>query len=85
MKNFPKKYTPKELRERSKLYRENLNKNVNDIIFSYNTLPSSKKLSYLDFFQIYIKDFFNYQSFESNEHTLPTPNKNIYEQLFIVY
>lgn len=85
MKNFPKKYTPKELRERSKLYRENLNKNVNDIIFSYNTLPSSKKLSYLDFFQIYIKDFFNYQSFESNEHILPTPNKNIYEQLFIVY
>ena len=77
MKSFPKKYNPKDLRNRSKHYKDNLKKDSN-IIFSPNILSSSKKLSYKDFFQIYLKDFFN--------HKLATSDSNFsYEQLFIIF
>ena len=58
------------------------NKEISNIIFSPNTLPCSKKLWYSDFFQIYLKDFFNYKSVIENIQN----NKNIsLEQLFIIY
>jgi hypothetical protein len=77
MKSFPKKYNPKDLRNRSKHYKDNLKKDSNTI-FSPNILSSSKKLSYKDFFQIYLKDFFN--------HKLATSDSNFsYEQLFIIF
>ena len=83
MKSFPKKYKPKDLRNRSNLYRKEWkNKEISNIIFSPNTLPCSKKLWYSDFFQIYLKDFFNYKSVIENIQN----NKNIsLEQLFIIY
>lgn len=82
MKSFPKKYNPKDLRNRSKHYRENNNFDEKyDTIFSTSTLPSSKKISYRDFFLIYLKDFFNKKLFlEDKKKELP----NNYEQLFIV-
>lgn len=81
MKSFPKKYNTKDLRNRSKHYRENNNINEkNNNIFSTNTLPSSKKLSYRDFFLIYLKDFFNKRSFLEGEND----KSNNYEQLFII-
>ena len=89
MKSFPKKYNPKELRNRSKLYRD---KNINDkildsnTIFSVSILPSSKKLSYTDFFEIYLKDFFNYKTLiQDSQNYGRFFAKNFYEQLFITY
>lgn len=83
MKSFPKKYNPKDLRNRSKHYRENINTNQNiDTIFSTNILPSSKKLSYRDFFLIYLKDFFNKKTFLEQNKNKENPNN--YEQLFII-
>ena len=82
MKSFPKKYNPKDLRNRSKHYRENNNFDEKyNTIFSTSTLPSSKKISYRDFFLIYLKDFFNKKFFlEDKKNKL----SNNYEQLFIV-
>ena len=76
MKSFPKKYSPKDLHNRSNNYKENFKKAPNTI-FSPNILPSSEKLCYQDFFQIYLKDFFNHRS--SIKDT-----ENFYEQLFII-
>ena len=56
MKSFPKKYKPKDLRNRSDSYKkENNREEKENSIFSPNILSNSKKLSYQDFFQIYLK------------------------------
>ena len=83
MKSFPKKYDPKELRNRSKLYKQNtdLNKDFHTI-FSTNILPSWKKLSYRDFFLIYLNDFFNKKKLLDLKRN--NENQNSYEQLFII-
>lgn len=83
MKSFPKKYDPKELRNRSKLYKQNtdLNKDFHTI-FSTNILPSWKKLSYRDFFSIYLNDFFDKKKLLDLKRN--NENQNSYEQLFII-
>ena len=86
MRSFPKKYSPKELRERSKNYREqNKKERESDVIFSCNILPTSKKLSYRDFFFIYLKDFFNHTQAIKEIQKLPNWKNYTYEQLFIAY
>ena len=81
MKSFPKKYKPNELRKRSKLYRKDEIKNdINNTIFSPNILPSSKKLSFRDFFPIYLNDFFNHKNYLENKDG----KNNSYEQLYII-
>jgi hypothetical protein len=45
MKSFPKKYKPKDLRNRSNLLRKEApKKEISNTIFSPNTLPYSKKI-----------------------------------------
>lgn len=80
MKSFPKKYDSSELRNRSKQYRQKNSLDAeSSTVFSTNTLPSFKKLSYRDFFLIYLKDFFNKRTFlESGQ------NWEKYEQLFFI-
>ena len=81
MKSFPKKYKPIELSKRSKLYRKDKRENdINNIIFSPNTLTSSKKLSSRDFFPIYIRDFFNQKNYLKNKDN----GGKYYEQLYII-
>lgn len=84
MKSFPKKYKPKDLRNRSNSYKINANngEEKKNLIFSPNILSNSKKLSYQDFFQIYLKDFFNHKF--SIEEKYDKESNNSYEQLFIV-
>ena len=84
MKSFPKKYKPKDLRNRSNSYKINVNneEEKKNLIFSPNILSNSKKLSYQDFFQIYLKDFFNHKF--SIEEKYDKESNNSYEQLFIV-
>ena len=81
MKLFPKKYKVQDLHNRAKKYRNwdqnNTSNNNDNCTFSVNPLPISTKLSYHDFFLIYIKDFLNRQKHISN--------KQNYEQLFLVY
>ena len=68
MKSFPKKYKPQELYNRAKNYKE-LNKNKdNNYIFSIWDLPISEKLSYTDFFYIYVRDFFDYINNQKKEN-----------------
>lgn len=87
MEYFPKKYTPKDLRKRSKLDQNTYNKEYDnkDIIFSPCFLSSSKKLSYQDFFHIYLKDFFNQKKYIENLQTSDNRTNNPYKQLFIIY
>ena len=86
MKSFPKKYTTVELRNRSANYRKKDNhKDSSDIIFTPNFLSSSKKLSYYDFFFIYLKDFFNHKSSTDNKRYNKQSENKAYEQLFIVF
>ena len=68
MESFPKKYNPKDLHKRSKLYKEKYNEenNTNYTIFSPNKLSGSKKISYQDFFLIYLRDSFNKKNFIKN-------------------
>ena len=66
MKSFPKKYNSKDLHERAKIHNKNIENDYNNTIFSLNILSSSKKLSYRDFFEIYLKDFFNKNSIINN-------------------
>lgn len=84
---FPKKYTLKDLRKRSSLNKEiyNKEKDKSDTYFTPNILPGSKKLSYKDFFLIYLRDFFD-KAFPS-ENTEKHTNwiNNLYEQLFVIY
>ena len=87
MEYFPKKYNPKDLRKRSKLDKDTHNKwyNNENIIFSPHILSSSKKLSYQDFFQIYLKDFFNKKKHIEHLQTCNSYTNNPYKQLFIIY
>lgn len=85
MKSFPKKYKPKDLRNRSNLLRKEApKKEISNTIFSPNTLPYSKKIWYSDFFQIYLKDFFDHKFIIEDWR-----NKNgkdiTQKQLFIIY
>lgn len=78
MESFPKKYNSKDLRNRSKSNNKNFENSSNNTVFSLNILSSSKKLSYYDFFEIYLKDFFNKNSIINNI------NDKQYQQLFVV-
>ena len=66
MEYFPKKYNPKDLRKRSILDKKKYINNNIESTFSPNILSSSKKLSYQDFFLIYLKDFFNQKKIIQN-------------------
>ena len=81
MKLFPKKYKIQDLHNRAKnyiiSYQNSINNNRENCIFSVNSLPVSTKISYHDFFLIYLRDFFN-----QKKHIL---NEQIYEHLFLVY
>ena len=61
MKAFPKKYKPQDLRNRANNYRKitDNQKDSQTNIYSLSILPTSTKISYLDFFLLYIKDFIN--------------------------
>jgi hypothetical protein len=84
MKSFPKKYKPKDLRNRSDSYKkENNREEKENSIFSPNILSNSKKLSYQDFFQIYLKDFFNHKLLIEDKSNKET--KTSYEQLFVIF
>jgi hypothetical protein len=84
MEYFPKKYNPKDLRKRSIIDKNKYKKDNTNTIFSQNILSSSKKLSYRDFFLIYLKDFFNQKSTIQNRWNSEISN-NSYEQLFLIY
>jgi hypothetical protein len=85
MKSFPRKYTPKDLRNRSDSYKISANngEEKKNSIFSPNILSNSKKLSYQDFFQIYLKDFFNHKLLIEDKSNKET--KTSYEQLFVIF
>jgi hypothetical protein len=84
MKSFPKKYKPKDLRNRSDSYKkENNREEKENSIFFPNILSNSKKLSYQDFFQIYLKDFFNHKLLIEDKSNKET--KTSYEQLFVIF
>ena len=86
MENFPKKYNPKDLCKWSKLNKQRYKQKENgikNVIFSLNTLSSSTKISYQDFFPIYLRDFFNKKDFVRDENlSWMIDNK---EQLFVIY
>ena len=86
MESFSKKYNSKDLRRRSKIYKESYEdwKKSNDIIFSLNGLSSSRKMSYQDFFLIYLKDFFNKIRYIKNNQKVDWLD-DVYEHLFVVY
>lgn len=65
MKNFPKKYKEKDLKNRSESFRQ---KTKNNTSYSINWLPISKKINCSDFLPIYYKDFSNYlKNIKNNE------------------
>ena len=76
MKTFPKKYKPQELYNRAKNYKETKNIEENNCVFSIWSIPVYKKLSYSDFFYIYMQDFFNKIEEWKNKNTS-------FQQLFI--
>ena len=88
MKSFPKKYSPKDLKNRSKFYKENSNNQKkidnSNITFSNNILSCSEKISYNKIFQIYLNDFFNYKNIVDNKQIFKKTSKS-YEQLFIIF
>lgn len=84
MKSFPKKYTPKELRNRSTLFIKSQQDNKNfkyDLIFTPNYIHLSKKLIYSDFFSLYLKDFYNCKK---NIETIVNWEWEIYSDLFLI-
>ncbi len=85
MEYFPKKYNPKDLRKRSILDKKKYINNSIESTFSPNILSSSKKLSYQDFFLIYLKDFFNQKNIIQNPQNFEDWINKLYEQLFIIY
>ena len=88
MENFPKKYAPKDLRKRSKLDKQKYNggNSKKKAIFSMNDLLSSRKISYQDFFLIYLKDFFNKKNLiQEIQKKHPNEVDNKYEHLFLIY
>lgn len=85
MEFFPKKYTPKDLRKWSILDKNTYKKDNINKCFSPNILSSSKKISYQDFFLVYLKDFFNKKNIIEDPQIFENWINNLYEQLFIVY
>ena len=89
MNSFPKKYKTQDLHNRAKIYRNNQTNydvdNKNFASFSINTLPISKKLSYHDFFTIYMSDFFSYKKNIENKQIYQNFENNISQQLVIIY
>ena len=87
MKSFPKKYKPQDLRNRSKNYKYNEKSEQFDIdsIFHQNFIPTSRKLSYRDFFLIYLKDFFNcWYNIQSKLKSINQNKKKDYQNLFFL-
>ena len=83
MKLLPKKYKPQDLRERSKLYNQSISQINNNLDYIYSTslLPISEKISYNDFFLLYLRDFFSCKkNLESSWHN---DGSTIHEQLFV--
>jgi hypothetical protein len=88
MSSFPKKYKTQDLRNRAKIYREkknNYGENNTSQRFFINTLPISRKLTYNDFFPIYMSDFISHKKNLENRWLYPNSSNNISEQLFIIY
>lgn len=88
MSSFPKKYKAQDLRNRAKIYREkHTNYDTNNRVSSFfiNSLPISKKISFDDFFSIYMSDFFSYKKYIENKQTSKDQPNNIPEQLFITH
>ena len=89
MNSFPKKYKTQDLRNRAKIYREKqTNHNINNETsrhFFLNTLPISQKLSYQDFFPIYMSNFFSYKKNIDNKQLHEWEENAPSEQLFLVY
>ena len=88
MENFSKKYNQKDLCKRSKLDRQNHKKDENSgwsVRFSLNSLSSSKKISYQDFFLIYLRDFFNKKKVIDRVQTYAGWIDDSYKQLFLIY
>ena len=87
MSSFPKKYKTQDLRNRAKIYKEKKNNHGdnNSSKFFVNTLPISRKLSYNDFFSIYMSDFVSYKKSIENAYLYPNSFNNLSQQLFLVY
>ena len=89
MNSFPKKYKTQDLRNRAKIYRENKQANNidtnNSTKFFLNVLPISRKLSYNDFFPIYMSDFSSYKRNVENREIHQNPQYNASQQLFVIY
>ena len=81
MKSFPKKYSPKDLHNRSYKYKEKIN-NKWYAVFSVSALSNSKKLTYRDFFGVYLNDFFDSVRSLKNDKEVDCSDNN-YEQLFV--
>ena len=84
MKSFPKKYSPKELRNRATLFLKSQQKEEKsnyNYIFTTNHIHLSKKLIYSDFFSLYIKDFL---SCKQNIETIIKWEWDVYSNLFLI-
>ncbi len=88
MSSFPKKYKTQDLRNRAKIYRDKwTNQNINDDKSSHffiNTLPISQKISYNEFFPIYMSDFFSYKKAIEDKQIYHS-GINVSQQLFVIY
>ena len=88
MSSFPKKYKTQDLRNRAKIYRDKqTNQNINDDKSSHffiNTLPISQKISYNEFFPIYMSDFFSYRK-AIEDRQIYNSKTNVSQQLFVIY
>ena len=83
MVKISKKYKPKDLSNWSKLYREKRRDNNSDsLMFAPIFFGVSEKISYSDFFLIYLKDFFNYVEYLRENKWLKY--KSNYQNLFFV-
>ena len=87
MKDFPKKYNPKDLYNRSSRYRERFSESdvESTVVFSPNILSGSTRLSYSDFLGLYLRDFFNYKSFMEDCCESVLWVNDLYQQLFVIY
>ena len=88
MSSFPKKYKIQDLRNRAKIYRDkqaNHDTNNEAHRFFVNTLPISKKISYDDFFSIYMNDFLSYKKYIENRQSYQNSQNNVSEQLFVIH
>ena len=84
MIRFPKKYKIQDLNNRAKDYKERIpfieNKNFN---YSISYLPVSSKISYENFYTIYLNDFFINKKYIENKQN-SEKNKDFSEQLFLI-